>query len=61
MNADPDARLFGDRDHLLDEVGVVLPDLFLGEHASVGERLLIGLAGPVARAVRAVGSHVAGA
>src|SRR4029077_2240572 len=48
MNADADARLLGHRDDLLDEVGVVLPDLFLAVDAPVGERTLEGLASPVA-------------
>ena len=52
MDADAHARLFGDRRHLLDEVGVVLPDLFLGELAAVRERLLPDLAVPDARACR---------
>ena len=48
MNADADAQLFGHRHHLLDEVGVVLPQLFLGELAAVGQRRFEDLAGPVA-------------
>ena len=52
MDADPHAGLFGDRGHLLDEVGVVVPDLFLRELAAVGERLLPGLAVPDALLVR---------
>ena len=47
MNADPHAGLLRHRRHLLDEVGVVLPDLFLGELAAVRERSGEDLAVPV--------------
>src|SRR6187549_1229044 len=43
MNADVHAGLFGDRDHLLDEVGVVLPDLLFRELPAVRERPLENL------------------
>ena len=60
MNADAHAGLFGHRRHLLDEVGVVLPDLFLGEVAAVGKRLLPGLAVPNALFVGAGHIELAG-
>ena len=53
MNADAHAGFLGDRRHLFDEVGVVLPDLFLGENAPVRQRLLPGLAVPGAALVGA--------
>src|SRR5262249_37770192 len=53
VDPDPDADLLGDRDHLADEIGIVLPDLILGEHAAVGERLLPALARPGSSLVRA--------
>src|ERR1039458_419591 len=53
MDADAHARFVGNRRHLLDEVSEVLPDLFLGKYAPVGERLLPGLAVPYALLVGA--------
>ncbi len=53
MNPDPDAGPLRDRGDLLDEIGVVLPDLFLRVRAAVGERLLPGLAVPESLPVRA--------
>ena len=47
MDSDPDAGLLGDGHDLADEIGVVLPELFLGELAAVTQRRLEHLAGPV--------------
>jgi hypothetical protein len=51
MNADAHSGFLRDRRHLFDEVGVVLPNLFLGENASVRQRFLPGLAVPGAALV----------
>src|ERR1700733_8573298 len=51
VDADADAVLFGDRRKLLDEIGVVLPDLFFRELAAVGERLVELLISPNAHLV----------
>src|SRR5262245_35925795 len=48
MNPNANASFFGHRDHLLDEIGVVFPQLFLREPAAVSQRWLKDLAGPVA-------------
>jgi len=53
VDADPDSGLFRDGGHLLDEMGVVVPDLFFREDAAVRERLLPGLAAPEPLPVRA--------
>src|SRR5262249_12857493 len=47
MNADADALLLCYRNHLLDEVGVVLPEFFFGEFAPVRQRRLEHFAGPI--------------
>ena len=46
VNADPYAGLLRDRHHLLDEVRVVVPDLFSGELAAVSQRRFEDLAYP---------------
>src|SRR5271166_315179 len=53
MNTDPHADLFCDRNDLLDEIGVMLPDLFLREDAAVRERLPPRLVHPGTSLVRA--------
>ena len=40
MDADPDALTLSDRNHLFDEVGVVVPDLLDRELTTVGKRLV---------------------
>ena len=46
VNPDPYPKLFGHGRHPLDEEGVVIPQLFLGELAAVSQRRLEGLAIP---------------
>src|ERR1700691_5486979 len=50
---DADAVFFSDWRNLLDEVGVVLPDLFFRKHAAVGERLIELLISPNAHLIGA--------
>src|SRR5262249_50753073 len=46
VNTDPYTKLFGHGHHTLDKVGVVIPQLFLGERAAVRQRRLEGRAIP---------------
>src|SRR5262249_55200346 len=47
MDADSGTLLFGGRNHLLDEVGVVFPQLLLREAAAMRQRSFEYLVGPV--------------
>src|ERR1700691_3957976 len=53
VDSDADAVFFSDWRNLLDEVGVVLPDLFFRKHAAVGERLIELLISPNAHLIGA--------
>src|SRR6202041_2181357 len=52
MDSDTHSRLLRNRRHLPDEIRVVRPDLFPGEFAAVGERLLENRAVPDALFIR---------